>query len=516
MTSYDGHEPDSISQLYRQLEKSICCAKGKYQIFIPCPTDQQDAVTMPMPPLMDHDHVQASMQTMSVSDDASSTSTDGFITASNGSNVTPESEVLCACRHVLVSVDSEHCGLCDQRSPQLKERQDQRLEFLRIKYRYRNHLKRLMAQKQINETEKQMYEKTIQEKRQLLDQQLKQLSSLKEDMSVLHSKYMEERYRTEEIRKSTENLKCELEELSQRLFVEANKLIGQERKEKKRIQDAQKRLEEELKQANEELYHAKEERQMWCCQPPLENTKPVQAVVEAEKDESISRFSLLPSQNILLRANIDLTIMMQDESVGFSLDVTENTPVSTEFQQFIKDAPHVSLRKLHQYPFMKQCLVADIEPCLRFGPNPRMTSKNIIEAMVANTCFVEKRPTGVSAEPKPRKLQSSEVTKSLWERFGSPRFHGCPACGRRSDLDQHDVTLKYSFRISHLDQWATIDQPCYNRLKAVADFYRFIRKLRRRVYENQSVSELYQMCVRLRLQMFMCRMGILINLETQG
>lgn len=186
----------------------------------------------------------------------------------------------------------------------------------------------------------------------------------------------------------------------------------------------------------------------------------------------------------------------------------------TEFKEFIATGTTVPLKKIHSIPFMKNCLVEDVETCLRFGPSPRVSARKITDAIVTNTCFIEEAPPGFAEEqynrPPDVPLKNSASKQHLWERFSGTQstviFRGCQACGR---VEGH---LPFRFRISHFDDWACIDRYCRDRLVAVCEFYVFIRNVRQGYYSNRTAEDLYAESIRLRLQMFYARMGALPSL----
>jgi hypothetical protein len=164
---------------------------------------------------------------------------------------------------------------------------------------------------------------------------------------------------------------------------------------------------------------------------------------------------------------------------------------------------------MHTIPFMKNSLVEDVEPCLRFGPNSRLNPKKLFEAIALNTCFIEEAPFGYAQEQAKRPydvpLRISAAKNMIWERLSSTPvapFSGCQACGRNSDSKIH---LQYRFRISMLDDWACIDRYCRDRLVAVCEFYMFVRNIRHGYYNGRTLNDLYLESTRLKLQMFYAR-----------
>ncbi|KAI8975774.1 hypothetical protein BDF20DRAFT_880618, partial [Mycotypha africana] len=179
--------------------------------------------------------------------------------------------------------------------------------------------------------------------------------------------------------------------------------------------------------------------------------------------------------------------------------------------------------------YMKNSLSEDVEPCLRFGPNSRLSPKKLVDAILMNACFIEKTPYGFSKEQAKKAvetpLRNSATKHMLWEYLStgsltsssstasiSSNNNGahhqpsieCQACGYMTEND-----LPYRFRISILDDWACIDRYCRDRLVSVCEFYTFIRNIRQGYYNGRTLSDLFQESTRLKLQMFYARMGTL-------
>ncbi|KAL0085899.1 hypothetical protein J3Q64DRAFT_1639204 [Phycomyces blakesleeanus] len=331
--------------------------------------------------------------------------------------------------------------------------------------------------------------------------------SLKNDLKVFNLKCLEEMSQIETIQRSKERAKRELEELGQRLFEEANHMVRLERREKERLQLTYDHHASELKHTQARL---------GATQKQLEALRrSVEAKEITTHEGPLEAFT---------RARIDLSRLHgQPLRVQWLPPPNEdgNSSVLAEFHEFALALPSVSLRKLHSLKFMKHCLGDDIEPCLRMGPNPLITSRKIIDAVVVKTCFVEACPDGFARSQVERYLQEQAIaaTASLWERFAfSPHVSGCQACGRAiQQPEEEEKELSYRFRVSYFDDWACIDRYCRDRLASVMSFYDFIHRLRTGVYQHRTLWDVYQECVCLRLQMTLSRMGALpVVLEASG
>ncbi|KAI8876962.1 hypothetical protein K501DRAFT_298533 [Backusella circina FSU 941] len=337
-------------------------------------------------------------------------------------------------------------------------------------------------------------EESISEKQQEIDTKNNQTLSLQHDLKVLKTKCQDETSQIQDIYRSKENLKRELEELGQKLMEEANLMVTLEREEMKTIKETNDQLESALKEATTQLTETERE---------LEELR---QLISRHKEQIASSIYQHPSIDSLTRARIELSVM-HGRDIGVAMEAMEDEGALMDFNDFYQTASKTPLRKLHSLKYLKYCIRDDVEPCLRFGPNPRLSSRKIMDAILVKTCLVEECPEGFATEQAIRQV-NEEAVATLWERFTSSSvFLGCQACGRR--VESRERELKYRFRISYFDEWACIDRYCRDRLLAVIEFYAFIRHLRAGGYKHRSLHELYQEFIRLKLQMFITRMGSL-------
>lgn len=458
---------------------------------------------------------------------------------------------VCACEHWLVSVDSEHCGLCDDPQPALQWWQAERTVRVQTIDRTQSQLERLRDKQSEQDDYIQQLRQQIIDKEKAIERRGPELEALKQDLEILQQKCTGERQQVQQIQQSKESVKRELEELSQRLFEEANEMIQHEKKEKERIeQDLEvirhllTEVENDLALAQKELaqlrHHLQSEESKYQKQQQQQHRPSSTCTNLSDHRLSTCSSSALadhhhvadaPPLSSLMRAQIDLatqSIISSNQataqsmpSLGVQVEASEDDHCLMEFRQFIDAATTVSLRKLNSLPYMKHVIEEDVKPTLRFGPNPRMACRKIIDAILVKTCFVEDCPPGYVSqliETQQRQqaaaaANSENTIASLWERFSlSPVFYGCQACGRAvapEEKDQCDKVLLYRFRTSYFDEWSCIDRYCRDRLESVIQFYAFLRQLRIGAYRHRSLTDLYQECSRLRLQMFLARMGAL-------
>ncbi|KAI7850531.1 GDP/GTP exchange factor Sec2p-domain-containing protein [Circinella umbellata] len=443
----------------------------------------------------------------------------------------------CSCQNILTDKNSTTCALCQRQMPIMQElHQEQQLhkeEINQLEQRVQEEQTRIA--RQLKEIEALQITVTQVEKR--LDIKEEEFKALQNDMEVLNDKYVDEIERVAEIQHSKDMVENELEDLSRRLFEEANGMVANEKREKHDLEIAQKHLENKLKETQERL--AAEQMQLKELRQKMEEMAQEQQIHRQSFPSNVSS-----TRNSLTAADAESTYSNQTDpeyraardlvgilSQQHSVSTTEqdnnilpSPPLSSipntvdqlllnEFEEFVKTSPSITLKKLHTISFLKFCQTEDVEPCLRFGANARLSARKISEAIVMNTCFIEETPPGFAEEqaqrPPDMPLRISSSKMLLWERINNggntQTFIGaCQACGR-----QDHYPLPYRFRTSYFDDWACIDRFCRDRLVAVCEFYVFIRNVRQGYYSSRSTLDLYQEALRLRLQMFYARMGAL-------
>lgn len=345
-----------------------------------------------------------------------------------------------------------------------------------------------------------LLDSTMIESNEMIETTSQGIESLQHDLKILKSKCKEETCQVQEIQESKENIEKELEELSAKLTEEADIMIVIEKQGQEILKRENEELEKELKSAEMKLKEASSQlklirNKMGQHDDIMNHTLDEQPQQQQVESNVIDTYT---------RAQVE-TILMHGLDMGLHMDTLEDDGALMDFNDFIQLLYKTPLRKVHSLKYMRYCIRDDIEPCLRFGPNPRLATRKIMDSILVKSCFIEECPEGFVTEQAIRQLKE-EASASLWERFTtSTVFLGCQACGRNMDKQSRVSLLKYRFRISYFDEWACIDRYCRDRLLAVIEFYLFIRHLRAGAYKHRSVHELYQQSIRLKLQMFLTR-----------
>ncbi|KAI9473972.1 MAG: hypothetical protein EXX96DRAFT_324478 [Benjaminiella poitrasii] len=409
----------------------------------------------------------------------------------------------CPCQHILNPEDPSVCSLCHAPIPIIQQ-------LLTETSQYEQQIRQLQEQLDVEQTRiddqlqsianlKESLTKVTSE----LDEKTSDFESLQNEMELLNDKYVDEIERVAEIQHSKDMVESELEDLSRRLFEEANGMVAHEKRQKHDLQVAQRHLENQLRETRERLgaeqMQLKELRKrmedMTTDDSNLQQQQQQQHHHQYQQDQSFANIVPVP------------------KAAAATTEPNIDTMLLDEFRDFVKTGTKVSLKKIHMIPFLKNCQEEEVEACLRFGPNNRLSIRKMTEAIVMNTCFIEEAPPGFHEEQAKRTvidapLKISAAATKMWERLSNnssshPQatvFSGCQACGRNDG-----TSLPYRFRISYFDDWACIDRFCRDRLVAVCEFYVLIRNIRQGLYSNRPINDLYHEAMRLRLQMFYAR-----------
>lgn len=215
------------------------------------------------------------------------------------------------------------------------------------------------------------------------------------------------------------------------------------------------------------------------------------------------------------------------------------------FTEFIQISSKTKLNKINSIKYLSNILEDDILPCLRFGMNPKINGKKLVDSILSNVLFVEEMnaaqiseleqrdenlplnqikynqvsdlspgavetpdvssATDNNASSQPSVLaRLSSAYKSIRSSSivdGSP---GCSACGKTSEK------YRYQFKITDIsgDVWYPICLFCRSKMVAVCNYYNFIRHLRQGLYSSKKPKDLYIESLKLRRAMFYIRLGL--------
>ncbi|KAG2189196.1 hypothetical protein INT44_004338, partial [Umbelopsis vinacea] len=442
----------------------------------------------------------------------------------------------CSCTQIFTSITSKNCSLCDQPIPALERARNQNMEIMETLDVTNRELEEAKQRAELQEQHLERLNARVQELEHNLESKSSELVRLKKDMQALNAKYVGEINRVSEVQHEKDLLEQELEELSRRLFEEANGMVAVEKREKWKLEVAYRQLEGQLKETEDRLFAEQSQLQELRIrmeemtngrQQDEESMLKVSAIYGDEKggsrpsmEEKIKRIS---ANDPYFRAQLDMAKLhgiaketSTASSSSFSLPPSPSSQPSPsppnqesliddhnwlEFQEFVQVAADTPPKKLHSIPFLKHCLNEDIEPCLRFGPHPRLSSRKIADAIMISPCFIEESSEGYEVPTAPTRNSGSK--QSWFSSSTNSTVQGCHACGRPAKV------VHFRFKLIEQDDWSYIDESCRERLVAVCEFYVFIRNTRLGYYATRSIDDLYSEATRLRLQMFYSRAGTL-------
>ncbi|KAJ3135780.1 hypothetical protein HK100_002325 [Physocladia obscura] len=175
------------------------------------------------------------------------------------------------------------------------------------------------------------------------------------DLSLLNEKVKDEITRKQDLTRDISALKDELEELSASLIKEANVLVAGEASQRRVLEDREKELESKVAETREML-------------------KREQVQLRELKIKMEAEYSALASAN---PNNILGKLQPIDESMF------------AEFKEFISLAPNTKLSKLPNLQFLKNIIEDDVLPTLRFGGNPRTSTRKLLDAISMDLLIVQ-------------------------------------------------------------------------------------------------------------------------------
>jgi hypothetical protein len=195
------------------------------------------------------------------------------------------------------------------------------------------------------------------------------------------------------------------------------------------------------------------------------------------------------SSVIHIPSNGSSTSLSTSATVGSS-PATPTTPASSISTS--SNAGANALIPLRETRFYKRALAEDIEPTLRLDTAPGLSwlsRKSVLNAMCDGSLVVEPMPTTSTA-----KLYT----------------FACSLCGETRKDSEHIRTHRFRTSDSDNAQRYPLCKYCLGRVRSSCDFLGFLRMLKDghwRTEDDESERAAWEESVRLREQMFWCRMG---------
>ncbi|OLY84188.1 Rab-3A-interacting protein [Smittium mucronatum] len=358
------------------------------------------------------------------------------------------------------------------------------------------------------------------EKSNIINQKDLSISELQASLTAMNDKFVQQVNKTAEMALSKELVEAELEELSRKLFEEANKMVAVEKKitsqTERKNEILERKINELLEQLSNERLQSSELKQR------------LQSISESHDPPSNS--SLIPnSANSFERSptfNSEIPVTISFFSTNF--EPISDRQFVKEFYDFIHDNQIFRSSRYNSAPFMRRSIEEDVEPCLRFGSKPRVSSRYVLEAITSNTLQIEEisksdNTSSTSKTLHPENLYINSIKSvgrnsfsintnpsnrsTIWDRFSGnvpANPNGCQTCGNTGKCS-------YRFKLGQKqdEDWVSIDTVCRDRLVSVCEFYSFIRLVANGFLSKRPISELINELTRLKLCMFYSRFGLL-------
>ncbi len=169
-------------------------------------------------------------------------------------------------------------------------------------------------------------------------------------------------------------------------------------------------------------------------------------------------------------------------------------------------APVVHLPPLKETKLFKRVLAEDIEPTLRLDTAPGLSwraRRSVLNAMTEGSLVVEPVPT-TQARPL------SQIQSFLSRPQPQPQQYPCALCGDSRKDEAH--LRRHRFRTSEVEtaQRYPLCSYCLGRVRSTCDFLGFLRMIKDghwRADDEDAEKAAWEESVRLREQMFWCRIG---------
>ncbi|CAO3617460.1 unnamed protein product [Mucor fragilis] len=336
----------------------------------------------------------------------------------------------------------------------------------------------------------------------VIQKQSQEIQELRQDLIRLNQKYVDQIERMQTAEHAKHQVESELEDLSLRLFEQANQMVSDEKKARFHAERKVTLLERELASVYEELGNER-----------------------AQLNELRVKLHELPVHPLDQSPPAHQTPPLQESQLhqihhGISTAAYLDHGWLNLFEDFLILAPKTPLEHIHKLQFIKQCLELDIEPCLRFGNNPKggqLSWRRALDAILHQSCFIESETSfmkrfshDTAAAPALRVVARRSSFAQLASRFrpssglsSAAAKQPCYGCG----MELQAPLFRFRLKEQDADSY-TIDRSCRDRLVAVCDFYVFIRHIRLGLHGQKTVQCLFRECVWLRLCMFWARSGI--------
>ncbi|KAI8907693.1 hypothetical protein DFJ77DRAFT_423180, partial [Powellomyces hirtus] len=331
----------------------------------------------------------------------------------------------CQCRTVMNESDPTVCAACSGVLAPIAKLEKERARLSARLVEEKRKVRALEQRQDVSTHEMSILRTKVHDLEEAVSAKDAELASVNADLDRLGQKLIDEVEVRAELQHSKDAVQEELEELTRSLFEEANSMVATEARHRHEHQQRESTLRVQMGEMQVQL------------QMERDQLKELRLRMESMEGASHSNIGLVDPNRLSVyssNSSVDDGSNNQAPPPEEAID----SVLFAEFEEFLTANPEMRLSKMHSLSFMKNALEDDVSPCLRFGGNPRTSTKRLIDAIFANTCFVE--------EISPAQLANLDARRTRQEstsRTGSPRLSVSPTrndstSNRRSGTPEPD------------------------------------------------------------------------------
>eukprot|EP00842_Homolaphlyctis_polyrhiza_P005546 jgi/Hompol1/5993/HPOL_000158-RA len=307
----------------------------------------------------------------------------------------PDCDPACVCIGIVTSADPRRCTRCGGGIRPLNKLLLEKLIAEHQAEQFRRKLDRANTRQDESTVEMAKLREKAEKLEDILDHKQYELTQVKRDLEMLGDKLIDEIEKRAEIQHSRDAVQDELEELTKSLFEEANSMVAVERKHVSEFQEREKIMSQELSKTKMQLQLEQAQIRELRIRLGQMQEEQERLLIAAERQASQHQTALDAAaaaaaaisngKSLHVRTDSQTTDGQQEALLDDLIDQQQ----FMHFEEFLQLATKAKVNKLHSLTFMRNALEDDITPCLRFGGNPRTSTKKFIDAIIAHNCFVE-------------------------------------------------------------------------------------------------------------------------------
>lgn len=389
---------------------------------------------------------------------------------------------------------------------------------------------------------------------------------LKAKLDEMARKLLEAEEINRELNQAKTMLSDEIVDLTKVLFEEANGMVANEVRARTQLEHSRKKLQNELESTKDRLRVESQQlselkQKLYEIAADNSNVSLSSSVLGAarSKNESTTNF-LLGQEDTRPVGYFDIFFpnrrfnsksKCNGPNSGLWEDIIRSLDLNTfqSFSKFLEVMEKLDDDGVLGSPFVKRIYENDVTPCLTFDSKPKTFVKKMVQAMHKNTCVIERisassplpspvQPTSPASQPSPTVPEPLDLSSPVMQPTAATALntmmsdlalsfsslpdvfvldssfkltpaksnssgHFCALCGYCIALNQTEPL--YRFKIKEAEMTMVIDEHCRNKLVAAAEFYTFLRHLKRGLYTNRPIIDLYYEVLHYLRNMFYAR-----------